>query len=375
MLTSVNVKNFKCFDFASVPFRQLTLLSGLNSMGKSTIVQSLLLLRQSYSNQLLHKGSLSLNGELVRIGTGADALYEWANEDELGFALEFDNLKRADFTFEYEEPADVLRLVSELPDADYFEGNLFADGFRYLNAERVGPRSSFGMSDFAVRSLRQIGTQGEYTAHFLAEYGAKFTVKEELKHPAATNLSVLANVEAWLQEISPGAKLQITPYSGTDQVELRVLLSIKGKVPSKAYRSTNVGFGITYVLPVITALLSADPGSLVIIENPEAHLHPRGQVRIGELMALASAAGVQVITETHSDHVLNGIRLAVHSNKLRPERVRLLYFGRDVDSTGIKAKIFLPEIDVDGRIDDWPEGFFDEFERSLEQLFLPREVE
>jgi predicted ATPase len=154
-----------------------------------------------------------------------------------------------------------------------------------------------------------------------------------------------------------------------------VLLSVRGQVPSRAYRSTNVGFGLTYVLPVITALLSADPGSLVIIENPEAHLHPRGQVRMGELMALASSAGVQVITETHSDHVLNGIRLAVHSGRLAPNRVRLLYFGREVDKSGIKARIFQPEIDADGRIDDWPEGFFDEFERSLEQLFVPREAE
>jgi predicted ATPase len=375
MLREVGVRNFKCFESVSVPFRPLTMLSGLNSMGKSTIIQSLLLLRQSYSNQLLHKKRLSLNGELVRIGTGADALYEWADEDELAFTVGFDDAGRAEFRFEYEEPADVLRLVSPLPGMDFFQGNLFADGMRYLSAERVGPRSSFGMSDFAVRSLKQIGTQGEYTAHFLSEYGARLSTKEQLQYPGVESTSVFAHVEAWLQEISPGAKLQITPYTGTDQVELRVLLSVRGQVPSKAYRSTNVGFGLTYVLPVITALLSADVGSLVIVENPEAHLHPRGQLRMGELMALASAAGVQVVTETHSDHVLNGIRLAVHSGRVRPEDVRLLYFGREVDASGIKAKVWQPEMDADGRIDDWPEGFFDEFERSLEQLFIPREVE
>jgi predicted ATPase len=375
MLKAVVVQNFKCFELATVPFRPLTLFSGLNSMGKSTVIQSLLLLRQSYSNQLLHKGRLSLNGELVRIGTGADALYEWADVDELGFALDFDDAGKAEFRFQYEEPADVLRLVSSLPRADFFRGNLFADGFRYLNAERVGPRSSYGMSDFAVRSLKQIGMQGEHTAHFLVEYGARLTTREQLRHPGVETASFLANVEAWLQEISPGAKLQITPYTGTDQVELRVLTSMKGQVSSKAYRSTNVGFGLAYVLPVITALLSADPGSLVIIENPEAHLHPRGQVQMGELMARASSAGVQVITETHSDHVLNGIRLAVHSGRITPDRVRLLYFGREANASGITAKIFQPEIDADGRIDDWPEGFFDEFERSLEQLFVSREVE
>ena len=82
-------------------------------------------------------------------------------------------------------------------------------------------------------------------------------------------------------------------------------------VTSNEYRPTSVGFGIAYVLPVLVALLSANEKYMVIIENPEAHLHPRGQVAMGELIARAAAAGVQVIVETHSDHVLNGVRLAV----------------------------------------------------------------
>src|SRR5438046_1441121 len=102
-----------------------------------------------------------------------------------------------------------------------------------------------------------------------------------------------------------------------DLMTFSVTYSLGHQVASSEYRPTNVGFGITYALPIVVSILSARPGSLVIIENPEAHLHPRGQVRMGELLSLASTAGIQVLIETHSDHVLNGIRLAVRAKKAK----------------------------------------------------------
>ena len=75
-------------------------------------------------------------------------------------------------------------------------------------------------------------------------------------------------------------------------------------------RPTNMGFGVSYALPVITAGLLAPAGSLLVVENPEAHLHPAGQSRVGRFLAHLAASGVQVVAETHSDHVLNGVRLA-----------------------------------------------------------------
>ena len=100
---------------------------------------------------------------------------------------------------------------------------------------------------------------------------------------------------------------------------------------SNKYRATNVGFGLSYVFPVIVAALAARAGDLLIIENPEAHIHPKGQMRLGQLLSLAAASGVQVVIETHSDHVLNGIRLAVHERKISHEIVRLHFFERAGD--------------------------------------------
>ncbi|MCQ4437669.1 AAA family ATPase, partial [Clostridioides difficile] len=84
--------------------------------------------------------------------------------------------------------------------------------------------------------------------------------------------------------------------------------------------SFNVGFGITYVLSIITLVLSAEPGDILIIENPEAHVHPRGQIELGKFLALASKSGIQIIVETHSDHIFNGMRLFIKNNRMPSSR-------------------------------------------------------
>ncbi len=139
------------------------------------------------------------------------------------------------------------------------------------------------------------------------------------------------------------------------------------------YRASNTGFGLSYTLPVLVAILSADPGGLLLLENPESHLHPKGQAKMGELMARAASCGIQVVAETHSDHVLNGICIAVRSGILPPDDASLLFFERQEDGGIAKIEAVSPRIDRNGRIDQWPDGFFDEWDKSLETLLMPVE--
>ena len=106
------------------------------------------------------------------------------------------------------------------------------------------------------------------------------------------------------------------------------------------------------------------PPHLIIIENPEAHIHPAGQTSLAELAARASAGGSQVILETHSDHVLNGVRLAVAEGILTSDQVVIHYFERD----GLDVRMTSPVLTDSGRLDVWPEGFFDQHERNLSPL-------
>jgi predicted ATPase len=117
---------------------------------------------------------------------------------------------------------------------------------------------------------------------------------------AASN-TLQSQVEAWMTEISPGVRLNVKRYSEMDLMTFSVAYSLGHQVASSEYRPTNVGFGVTYALPIVVSLLAAHPGGLVVVENPEAHLHPRGQVKMGGLLSLASASGIQVLIETHSD--------------------------------------------------------------------------
>ena len=95
-------------------------------------------------------------------------------------------------------------------------------------------------------------------------------------------------------------------------------------------------------------------------------MHPRGQVAIGKFLSLAAANGIQIIIETHSDHVLNGIRIAVKNKDIKPDDVTLHFFDRSKDAPC--CEVTTPKIDKDGRLDQWPEGFFDEWEKGLAEL-------
>jgi predicted ATPase len=370
LIRKLRLQNFKRFNDLSLELGALTLLSGLNGMGKSSVLQAMLLLRQSYQQGQGESwaSGLALNGDLVCIGTARDALYDAAQEDKIGFELHFDNNAIGIWEFAYDSESDVLSLISVPVDSSIQRSSLFTDSFQYLQAERLGPRTAFKMSDFQVRQHRQLGTNGEFTPHFLSTFRDDQIPNTDLSHPNARSLTLLSQVEAWLGEVSPGTKIHINESRGIDLVSLQYSFGL-----SKEYRATNVGFGITYTLPIIVAALSAKPGTLLLIENPEAHLHPRGQSKMGYLLARTAAQGVQIILETHSDHVLNGIRLAVHNGKLDPESVYLHFFQQNEAQNEISSKVVSPKINRRGRINTWPSGFFDEWDINLEALLSPIE--
>jgi predicted ATPase len=250
-----------------------------------------------------------------------------------------------------------------IADGSVYNSGLFNDNFHYLKAERIAPRNYFQMSDFKVRQHQQIGSQGEFTTHFLSINEYKKIPHSQLSHPSAQSDILKSQVEAWLGEISPGTRVDIELHSGMDVVNLQYSYE-----DNNSYRSTNVGFGITYTLPIIVAILSASSDTLILLENPEAHLHPRGQSKMGELIALAASCGIQIILETHSDHVLNGIRKAVKYKKLEADKVQINYFERYLKKGQPTTEIITPRIYQSGGIDRWPDGFFDQAEKDLMDL-------
>ncbi|WP_350017212.1 DUF3696 domain-containing protein [Rhodanobacter sp. IGA1.0] len=131
-------------------------------------------------------------------------------------------------------------------------------------------------------------------------------------------------------------------------------------------RAPNMGFGVSYALPIVAGGLSAISGGLFIVENPEAHLHPAGQSTMGVFLAWLASKGVQVILETHSDHVINGIRLAVGKMKyIACEAVSLLFFDSSESGLPLVQRISVSDR---GTLSDWPEYFFDQYQIDVAEL-------
>jgi predicted ATPase len=382
MIRSMYIKNFKALSEHQIEFKPLTLISGINSSGKSSLLQAILTLRQSYQQKLLPEKGLALNGDLVSIGRGQDALFEGAEEDVIEFKISDDI--GIDYSWRFkcdvkENNSDVLPIDTENIKSleDYQSSSIFNNNFHYLQAERIGSRSSFPMSNFQVSQLQSLGTKGEYAGHFLSLNEKMKICDVRLSHPdvktiedssgdATPSLDLIDQVEAWLGEISPGTRLKLDPKPDIDLMNIQYQYG-----DSNLYRSTNVGFGITYSLPIIIAILSSQPSALIIVENPEAHLHPKGQAKMGKLLALAASCGIQIIVETHSDHVLNGICLSVHAGQTKPDEVQLYYFQRIKKMEQFLVEAFSLKVNRNGRISKWPDGFFDEWDKSLEMLLEP----
>ncbi|HAX88751.1 MAG TPA: DUF3696 domain-containing protein, partial [Cyanobacteria bacterium UBA11370] len=282
--------------------------------------------------------------------------------------------------FSYDPKVNVLNLDSEPVAKEIYQLSLFNKKFHYIQAERIGPRSFYPMSDFDVREKGLIAANGEYAAHFLLVNENKNILNGKLSHPnvksskkdfsddpETKSLALIDQVQAWMGEISPGTRIKINSNPDMDLISLQYLFEM-GKEVSNPYRATNVGFGISYTLPIIVAVLASEPGTLILIENPEAHLHPKGQSKMGELLALAASCGIQVVIETHSDHVLNGIRRVVHAGKLDHQDVQLHYFQRQEKEGQAFTEVVSPRIKRSGRIDKWPDGFFDQMEKDLMEL-------
>lgn len=372
MITNILLRNFKAFAEVSIPLGRLTLLSGLNSSGKSTVLQALSLLRQSADAGTLtpptEGAGFLLNGDLVDLGVGQDVRHEaWVPTRDGRGAIEIElttTETTAGWAVDYGTEDDLLPMLACAPVEDAERISLFGPGFQYLRADRITPAVSYPRSHNAAIRKGFLGARGEHTVNYLRHHQDDEVGDPALCRADTESTTLLRQTEAWLGHLCPGVNLSTAGIDGTDTVRLSYSFGTAGLSSSNQYRPTNVGFGLTYVLPIVVACLTARPGTVILLENPEAHLHPRGQAAMAELISRAAKAGAQVVVESHSDHVLNGIRIAVKHKLLEAADLRLLYFrsdraGRHVDNL---------EVSPDGMVSSWPAGFFDEWDRALDEL-------
>ncbi|MCT3921672.1 DUF3696 domain-containing protein [Elizabethkingia anophelis] len=385
MIQSLEIKNFKSIKSKFFNLRNLNVLLGLNGQGKSSFIQTLLLLRQS---DKLNEGILKLNGGdsgLVNIGTTKDARYQYSKEDEnLTFEIRFKDAESYKMEFDYQIDADIFQQKTDLVNSldNYFEINkkepLFTNKFQYLNAQRIEPRAENKASYSSVVLNNDIGKYGQYTAHYIELKGNEEIEFDNILHKNSTTLdsvtkktftnkTLINQINLWMGEISPDVNIRTTKVTS----EL-VLLEYVFKQPNfgntNRYKPENVGFGISYALHVVVALLKAKEGDLVIIENPESHIHPKGQAALGRLIALSAMNDIQIVIETHSDHIINGIRVAVKEQPELKDKTILYFFEKVVEESEQYARVTNIELDKNGTLSDYPENLLDEWSNQLSKL-------
>lgn len=381
MIRSLEIKNFKSIKSKYFPLRNLNVVMGMNGQGKSSFIQALLLLRQS---DKLSTGILKLNSGdngLVNMGTTRDARYQYSKEDEnLSIALQFQGTDPYCMEFDYEIGTDIFKQKNRISEyiIQHQEEALFSNKFQYLNAQRIEPKATNSGSYSSVMDANDLGKYGQYTAHYIELRGNEPIAFNNVLHPDSKtideftgneiiNNSLINQINLWLGEISPGVNVKTTKVT-SDLILLEYAFTQPNFGNTNYFKPENVGFGISYALHVVTALLKAQPGDLVIIENPESHIHPRGQAELGKLITLVALNDVQIIVETHSDHIVNGIRVGVKENPVLKDKTILFYFEKVVKESEQYSEITNIEIDHRGELSEYPKNLLEEWSNQLLKL-------
>lgn len=365
-MMNFHIENFKCYYNTDVPINYLTVLTGANGNGKSTAIQALLMMRNTYDQRTDEDTEIELNGPYcLSLGTTLDIIPVEAERNSSMSLSISENTNSVNYVYPLsDDHAELSLKLSEIR----FHGNsinipLLKKEFYYLNAERSGPRISQGVK---VHKFPNVGWQGEYCAQILSENSSVrvFSVDKARAFATGESLDLLTQTQLWMQKLFPGIVInsEINPKSLTAQI------SISHNYTSGAsVLSTNVGFGVSYVLPLIITGLIAEKGTMMIVENPEAHLHPSAQTYIAEYLAMVAQTGVYVIVETHSDHFINGIQLAVAENHIEQSKVVINYVNHN--STTHRPEIKPITLTEKAELSMWPDGFFNQTQKNYAKLF------
>ena len=413
-ITRISVAGFKSINKEqSIEVRPLTILAGANSSGKSSIIQPLLLLKQTLEASY-DPGVFRLNGPNVKF-TSPDQLLSINGKDKHVESYQikveiFGNTLNVQLTFQkisnergfdikemtWKDGPQTLTLRPGMPSAEIDEKPALRDlrvnkdsewfisqdrGFLRLDIVNAPTSQIMAVSrpfpfvpvDFTREAIQKLihvpGLRGNLEREYqTTAVGATFpgrfddyTASVIVSWQERGNQDKLDKLNEYLTKLGLTSKIKATRLDATRiRVEVsRVLKATNGK-NGDMVNIADVGLGVSQVLPVLVALLVAAPGQLVYIDQPELHLHPRAQNALAEILADAAKRGVRVVIETHSDILLLGIQALVAEEKLSPELVKLHWFTRSKEG---KTEIASSDLSQTGSFGDWPEDFA---ETSLE---------
>lgn len=405
-ITKIAVSGFKSLaEECTIDIRPLTILAGANSSGKSSIMQPLLMIKQTLEAPY-DPGPLLIDGPNVQFTLVEQFLSRLVNKEgtdrfqiriETGGAgfsnsvrttfkkglkgIEIVEMTKIESTPELLLPKNVTlypkmssKEIKSLADQGLIPKGLTSQRFEavgrsrcFLCLESQDGRMSFEVTydlEFHIfNTIHLPGLRGNPERTYkLTSTGPRYPGRCE--YYAASIIHNWQNTEDGRLNalINALRGLGLTGQISTQKIgdiglEIKVgLLSPGGTGETDMVSIADVGFGVSQVLPVLVALIVAEPGQLVYLEQPELHLHPRAQVALAQVLADAAKRGVRVVTETHSSLLLLAVQTLVAEGDLSPELVKLHWFTRGENGA---TKIDTADLDEVGAYGDWPEDFDD----------------
>ncbi|WP_026661320.1 AAA family ATPase [Butyrivibrio sp. AC2005] len=320
MIRQLEIKNFKCFEDVTFNFKNLNILTGPNSSGKSTVIQALLANQQSEVSGINN----SYNGRYIKLGQLSDIKNCYTRGD-------------ISISGDRDVAAKEQKVV-------------------YLTTERQGPETDYKQN---LDDETEIGIRGEYAFDFLSKMRLSSIREQDFIFDDSWGINLGNQVDYWLSYLC-GYTVTAERIEGTTTVKV----SFRTDDNVKEFKAVHVGTGVTYLAIIIIAALSCKKTDLLIIENPELYLHPAAQSRFTEFFVFMASKGLQIVLETHSDHIINGVRKSLKKKRITPDDVEIFFLKK---KDGISLPVII-ELSDEGVIKNQERGFFDQFDDDLDIL-------
>lgn len=337
MLKELTIKAYKSIEHQEFKLAPLTLLTGVNSSGKSSVIQSILLLMAGYQHN-----NLSYLNELAAPFVSFDSSHcRWSKEDYISLQLKTANQE----SLAVEINSKKAMAAEDNSKLSY----AYEENFYYLAANRLGEEE---VSKFD--HTLDCGSRGQF---LLGTFEAlrNSPVHAKLQHPDAATPNLKAQLSFWLKNVLEQDVEFESKKIAADLVQNTFKYSDIGEISPR-----NVGAGNSYITKLLVLGLISEPGHLLIIENPEIHLHPKAQAKLAGFFSYLAHRGVQIIIETHSEHFINGTRYQVYKDKIKADEVAIYYKNSMMEPF---ISLLLNEgghyINEESELTSFPKGFFD----------------
>lgn len=386
MINGIQIDRFKSIRHTpQLRMSRVNLLTGANGCGKSSFCQTLLTLSQTWRRGLMN--NLLPSGVWKELGSYDEIVFAFDKDKTIGIHIITDAESENDFKLLFRRSEENPTLGEVL--------DVRVNGFRINDVSgsndsggNSGANSEIDSSEEAIRlvSLRDFSSlmalQRMYyvAAERIAAPSLQLlneTTPYDYLAPNGENvlnvlwknrsIGCIEKVQEILARVLDGGRIKLEPVGD------RLVLWINSADDGNLYQPVNVGYGFSYILSLITAVVLAPANSFIIVENPEAHLHPSAQAKMmNELIMAAKERGIQLVVETHSDHVLNTALRAVNEHRLDMDELEVLFFSNATSDDGItEAKVRNLEVNELGHIQNPPKQFFEQYSIDLRALYAP----